>query len=527
MEQPKINTRSRLIPKLSLLPPKVQVTVSNTQHSATAWKVTTASTTDTLRETTATSTIGVQREITKECLPKFDPSNIKTSFKFYIYDLPPMFNTDILKCMTGNDFVYCYNLNFCGMGEELMTYSGSKQTYTNPEVERLSQGLKTKFHNQFNSQTKDNIERERTPRSYSMSVRNTHMFALEVIIHYKLLHSRYRTLDPSKADIFYIPFYSGLMCQCDSQTTPDLVQKLFSHLHTHPYFQNGKPHFSTLGKIEREQASALCPILRHQESSNITFIGIEKESNPSWSNNPYTFGKSILVAPYPAYNHFIDTMQESKLSEYDRRLQNLNESQFRLQVPSLDERNVLLFLGCGTRRSNYFRARIMDQFPIQTDDDYDEYINANKVTKVDQIMLKTNECALKHRYTTIPWMMKSIFCLQPPGDSPTRKSFYDSILSGCIPVTFKLMFPTKLPFSDKLNYDDFTYTIDEKLISRYNKTVIEIVNSIPKEKVNFLHNNILKVAKWFQYSMPDGGPQQDDDAMTLILDKLRRIHNLP
>ena len=30
----------------------------------------------------------------------------------------------------------------------------------------------------------------------------------------------------------------------------------------------------------------------------------------------------------------------------------------------------------------------------------------------------------------------SVFCLQPPGDMPTRKSLFDSILSGCIPVLF-------------------------------------------------------------------------------------------
>lgn len=31
---------------------------------------------------------------------------------------------------------------------------------------------------------------------------------------------------------------------------------------------------------------------------------------------------------------------------------------------------------------------------------------------------------------------ESVFCLQPPGDMPTRKSLFDAILSGCIPVLF-------------------------------------------------------------------------------------------
>lgn len=31
---------------------------------------------------------------------------------------------------------------------------------------------------------------------------------------------------------------------------------------------------------------------------------------------------------------------------------------------------------------------------------------------------------------------KAIFCPAPPGDSITRKSIFDSLLAGCIPVIF-------------------------------------------------------------------------------------------
>lgn len=30
----------------------------------------------------------------------------------------------------------------------------------------------------------------------------------------------------------------------------------------------------------------------------------------------------------------------------------------------------------------------------------------------------------------------SVFCINPPGDLPTRKGLFDSMLLGCIPVTF-------------------------------------------------------------------------------------------
>lgn len=31
---------------------------------------------------------------------------------------------------------------------------------------------------------------------------------------------------------------------------------------------------------------------------------------------------------------------------------------------------------------------------------------------------------------------RSVFCLEPPGANPIRRSMYDSLLSGCIPVLF-------------------------------------------------------------------------------------------
>ncbi|KAL8552636.1 hypothetical protein ACS0TY_001358 [Phlomoides rotata] len=34
-------------------------------------------------------------------------------------------------------------------------------------------------------------------------------------------------------------------------------------------------------------------------------------------------------------------------------------------------------------------------------------------------------------------MLQASFCLEPPGDTPTRKSTFDSILAGCIPVFFE------------------------------------------------------------------------------------------
>lgn len=54
-------------------------------------------------------------------------------------------------------------------------------------------------------------------------------------------------------------------------------------------------------------------------------------------------------------------------------------------------------------------------------------------------------------------MLRATFCLQPPGDTLTRKSLFDALLLGCIPVIFRFDEAARqvLPFSDVIPYEKF------------------------------------------------------------------------
>ena len=61
---------------------------------------------------------------------------------------------------------------------------------------------------------KDGKVRARGSSSYSM--RQTDQFSLEVIMHHKMLTSKFRTLDASSANMFYVPYYSRFAQLCNS-----------------------------------------------------------------------------------------------------------------------------------------------------------------------------------------------------------------------------------------------------------------------------------------------------------------------
>ncbi|KAK3098688.1 hypothetical protein FSP39_022044 [Pinctada imbricata] len=412
-----------------------------------------------------------------ECTPSENllhhVSAIKTPFKIFIYDLPPKFNMDLIQCLQPADTTGgCYSLQNCGMGQNL-----------------------------FNITDK-------------MYVMDTHMFSLEVVLHHKLLFSTYRTMDPLKADVFYIPAYGGLRCLCrqPDRSVDSFVDELLSFLNKQPYFHMGKPHFSSAGKIQREMQWVGCQYLPRLIRKNITFFSIEKETQTSSAHSFLRVSDFVISAPYPSYIHYVNGRESSK----------------RRDIPDLSNRDVIILLAAGRRRSNPDRARIMDQFSVQTTQEYSKYKDTRSSNpRFDMIFYYTDECRKGPRLGTVPWMMHSVFCLQPPGDSPTRKSFFDALLSGCIPVLFPYdNHKSAWPFTDFLPYNEFTVTIRLSKFLANSEKVLDTLKEIPTSEIQRLHNNVLKVSQWFQYSVPNEDLEEPNDAMLYIFKELQRQYHL-
>ncbi|XP_067669692.1 uncharacterized protein [Haliotis asinina] len=408
-------------------------------------------------------------------------STQKTTPKVYIYPLPPKFNYDIENCIspsisrTGRLY-NCFNFSNTGFGD-FMYEKGD------------------------------------------MRVHNTNQFSLEVVMHHQLAHSRYRTYNPNEADVFYIPSYLGVMffCRRLSMNVSSLTTELFDTLNIWPYLKQGKPHFAALAKIEREQCSRRYPYLKNPHCRNVTYLAIEKEAMASWRSQVGLQNQRLIVVPYPSYVH------RNTLYTYSQAINS----------PGLDKRKIFLFLAASTRRSNGFRALLLDQFENKIRDMSKAKYLKNATTLPEQLMLVTQECSETHLNITVEWMENAVFCLQPHGDSPTRKSFYDSIQSGCIPVIFKFSYQNVVyPFQDVLNYTDFVVSVDAHRIDKYKEKIHDILKKIPQNEIERLHKNVVHVARKLQYSVPDSFLTENHkkehfvDAVDMIMHEITKIYNL-
>ncbi len=127
---------------------------------------------------------------------------------------------------------------------------------------------------------------------------------------------------------------------------------------------------------------------------------------------------------------------------------------------------------------------------------------------------------------------RTIFCLAPTGDSLTRKSVFDSLLTGCIPVIFAraTMTQYKWYFSDQ-DIDNVAVYIPRQEVIDKGTNVIEILKSKSADEIKAKQDAIEKIAPRLQYSVvPEGyggvgnpgsrgsvwGPPTPDAADTII-----------
>ncbi|KAM0750971.1 hypothetical protein T439DRAFT_380794 [Meredithblackwellia eburnea MCA 4105] len=130
-------------------------------------------------------------------------------------------------------------------------------------------------------------------------------------------------------------------------------------------------------------------------------------------------------------------------------------------------------------------------------------------------------------------MLNSTFCLQPPGDSPTRKGFFESILLGCIPVVFRRgiydkTFPTTL--GDDFSWDEgVAYYVPEESITSGEVDIVEHLSAVSEKEVRRRQMEIVGLVERIQFESPDlieavlmkrGKVDWPDDAFGMLLREL-------
>ncbi|XP_011029253.1 PREDICTED: xyloglucan galactosyltransferase KATAMARI1 homolog isoform X2 [Populus euphratica] len=283
---------------------------------------------------------------------------------------------------------------------------------------------------------------------------HTHQYSLEPIFHSRILSHPCRVYNESEAKLFYVPYYGGLdilrwhFKNVSDDVKDALAMDLMKWLeHRRPWVQNsGSDHVFVLGKISWDFRR------RNYTSWGTRFLELEQMKNPikllierqPWEVND-------IAIPHPTFFH---PHSDDDIVAWQQK------------IIGTTRKNLVSFAGAARPdQPESIRSTLINQCTSTSSD------------KCQFLDCKSGGCNQPESVTKL--FLESEFCLQPPGDSPTRKSVFDSLVSGCIPVLFDpftayYQYPWHLP-EDHSKYSVF---IDQEEVRQMKVNVVGRLSSI-------------------------------------------------
>lgn len=332
----------------------------------------------------------------------------------------------------------------------------------------------------------------------------TNQFSMDVIFRNRMKQYECLTNDSSLAAAVYVPFYAGLdisrhLWGYNISVRDSASLALMDWLVSRPEWNvmRGHDHFLVGGRItwdfrrlSDEETDWGNKLLFLPAMKNMTMLVVE--ASP-WNKND-------MAIPYPTYFH---PAKDSDIVDWQNRMR------------SLDRPTLFSFAGAprpDIRTS--IRGQIMDQ------------CRNSKVGMLLECDLGESKC---HSPSAIMKMFQgSVFCLQPQGDSYTRRSIFDSMLAGCIPVLFHpgsayAQYFWHLP----KNYTTYSVFIAENDIRKENVSIEERLRQIPPEQVKRMREEVIKLIPNLVYADPRSKLHAFKDAFDVtvqsMVDKVTKL----
>ncbi|KNA22278.1 hypothetical protein SOVF_035220 [Spinacia oleracea] len=393
----------------------------------------------------------------------------------YMHDLPPRFNQDLVtKCQTLRK-----RFNFC------------------PYVENEGFGSNIKLNNS----SEDSSESVMSGESWYA----TSQSILEVIFHTRMKQYECLTSNSSLASAIYAPFYPGLevgryLFGGFSSSVKDAGGLDFTTWLTgRPEWARmfGWDHFFVSGRItwDFRRPTYIGPnwgsnFMNLPQTNNMTMLTVD--SSPYADND--------FAVPYPTDFH---PSNDSEVLQWQEQVRKM--------------RRAHLFAFAGAPR--YYKGSIRG-----------ELINQCKKAPRNHCKLVTcvpkNKANCNNPDVIIKAFLMSNFCLQPTGDSDTRRSTFDAILTGCIPVFFHpgsayTQYFWHLP----KNYTSYSVFIPIQGIKSGTLRVEQVLHQIPQDVVTAMREKVIQLIPRIIYARHKLKTTEDafDIAIKGVLERIEDV----
>ncbi|KAJ3683690.1 hypothetical protein LUZ60_013917 [Juncus effusus] len=329
---------------------------------------------------------------------------------------------------------------------------------------------------------------------------STNQFTLELIFHARASNHPCRTYDRKSAHFFYIPFYMGYYTSSSFHAANHTVRDAMA-LDLTNYLSNissfhlhgGNDHFIVGGRVVYDFYRSNDPkhfsynshstrLLSLPEFSNVSVLVIER--GPWNLKDTNQFG-----IPYPSYFHPSTRSEMTTWQDEVRR----------------SERNHLFTFIGAERSGNSTTAKIRSELLRQ----------CSSSERCLLINCKVNPRLCRGDSDWIMAVMKRAhFCVQPQGDTWTRRSMFDSVLAGCIPVFFSENTAyNQYPWYNPEKREDWSVLIAPEKVDQTER----ILAKIPMEEVERMREVVIGMIPHVMYVDPNATQIGFHDAVDVAL----------
>eukprot|EP00252_Welwitschia_mirabilis_P010149 TRINITY_DN23291_c0_g1_i1.p1 TRINITY_DN23291_c0_g1~~TRINITY_DN23291_c0_g1_i1.p1 ORF type:complete len:475 (-),score=-66.76 TRINITY_DN23291_c0_g1_i1:80-1504(-) len=403
-----------------------------------------------------------------------DPGEHCDGRRIYMHDLPAEFNTEVVRSCDAFEIWG----NFC--------------------AHAINGGLGAKTHRRSKSWYKTDI------------------YMMELLFHHRVLRYDCLTSDPDRADAFFLPYYAGL----------DSLRYLFG-----PDVNRSKEHGDAVAAwLDRE-----APRVWHRRGGADHFVVMGR---PAWDfSRPLRrregWGTSFLELP--ALVNVTALVPESRSFPWQEQA-----------VPYLTSFHPPARANLETWTARVRRSRRVHLFSFAGGGGTGGTPNIRHSIRVECAVLPDGVCDFldcdKSRCDHEPGalmrsMLRSDFCLQPPGDTPTRRATFDGIIAGCIPVFFEPQAAySQYTWHLRETHDgrpleprDFSVMIPKDDVVLGGLRIGDVLGNISREEVRQMRENVIGLLPRVMYRHPraDASEMQVKDAFDVAVEGvLRRVRRV-
>ncbi|KGN55897.1 probable xyloglucan galactosyltransferase GT19 [Cucumis sativus] len=323
---------------------------------------------------------------------------------------------------------------------------------------------------------------------------------LELIFHRRMLEYPCLTSDPDSADAIYLPYYTSIdalrylygsqvnssaehgleLFEFLSRNQPEIWNRRLGHDH---FFVMARPAWDFSQPLENDPPIWGTSLLELPQFFNVTALTYEGRAWP-WQEQ---------AIPYPTSFH------PPNLAFLESWLQRVKRS----------KRSTLMLFAGGGGISATPNIRRSIRIECQSANDDDDVTNSRKgrngdaslYSKLCEVVDCSNGICEHDPVRYFRPMLQATFCLQPPGDTPTRRSTFDGILAGCIPVFFedlsaKSQYKWHLP---EETFEEFAVTIPKEDVVFKGIKILDVLMGIPRARIRRMREKVIELIPSVMY----------------------------